>query len=312
MQIYIFKNNEQFGPFDAAQIEDYIKTNIFDINDFAWSEGEAEWIPLSGLLIKQSQMPDVEINVMEAKLAEIPSAPQVAEIKILTINIAKRFLKDNDSIHLGEFTLIEPSAAQVLAKHKGELNLSGLTSLSDKSAMELSKHQGLLVLVNLASLSNTGAEALVQSKWSGNKTSLIASKNVEITLARAKARVEAKAQAQAKARAHATASAAAESESQANRLENIKNTFLLLFFIVTPIVGIILLFIGFGNIESKSAINLILLGFICIALPFGGIFVVAAMSASSDPQTRNTQVAMWQRQQMMNKLDDIRSEFNDE
>ena len=316
MQIYIFKNNEQFGPFDAAQIEDYIKTNVFDINNLAWSEGEAEWIPLSGLLIKQSQMPDVEINVMEAKLAEIPSAPQVAEIKILTINIAKRFLKDNDSIHLGEFTLIEPSAAQVLAKHKGELNLSGLTSLSDKSAMELSKHQGLLVLVNLASLSNTGAEALVQSKWSGNKTSLIASKNVEITLARAKARVEAKAQAQAKAqakaRAHATASAAAESESQANRLENIKNTFLLLFFIVTPIVGIILLFIGFGNIESKSAINLILLGFICIALPFGGIFVVAAMSGSSDPQTRNTQVAMWQRQQMMNKLDDIRSEFNDE
>ena len=316
MQIYIFKNNEQFGPFDAAQIEDYIKTNVFDINNLAWSEGEAEWIPLSGLLIKQSQTQDVEINVMEAKPAEIQSAPQVAEIKILTINIAKRFLKDNDSIHLGEFTLIEPSAAQVLAKHKGELNLSGLTSLSDKSAMELSKHQGLLVLVNLASLSNTGAEALVQSKWSGNKTSLIASKNVEITLARAKARVEAKAQAQAKAqakaRAHATASAAAESESQANRLENIKNTFLLLFFIVTPIVGIILLFIGFGNIESKSAINLILLGFICIALPFGGIFVVAAMSGSSDPQTRNTQVAMWQRQQMMNKLDDIRSEFNDE
>jgi hypothetical protein len=193
MQIYIFKNNEQFGPFDAAQIEDYIKTNVYDINDFAWSEGEPEWIPLSDLLIKQSQTQDVEINVMKAKPAEIPSAPQVAEIKILTNNIAKQFLKDNDSIHLGEFTVIEPSAAQVLAKHKGELNLSGLTSLSDKSAMELSKHKGLLVLVNLASLSNTGAEALVQSKWSGNKTSLIASKNVEMTLVRAKARVEAKA-----------------------------------------------------------------------------------------------------------------------
>jgi hypothetical protein len=77
-------------------------------------------------------------------------------------------------------------------------------------------------------------------------------------------------------------------------------------------VGIILLCIVFGNIESNSAVNLILTGFICIALPFGGIFVVAAMSGSSDPQTRNTQVAMWQRQQMMNKLDDIRSEFNDE
>jgi hypothetical protein len=84
MQIYIFKNNEQFGPFDAAQIEDYIKTNIFDINDFAWSEGEADWIPLSDLLLKQSQRQDFEINVMEAKPAETQSTQQAAEIKILT------------------------------------------------------------------------------------------------------------------------------------------------------------------------------------------------------------------------------------
>jgi hypothetical protein len=49
-----------------------------------------------------------------------------------------------------------------------------------------------------------------------------------------------------------------------------------------------------------------------IGLPFVGIFFVAAMSGSSDPQTRNAQIAMIQRQQMMNKIEDIRSELSNE
>jgi len=317
MQIYVFKNNEQFGPFDAAQIEEYIKTNIFDINDFAWSEGEAEWIPLSDLLLKQSQTQDVEINVMKAKPAEIPSAPQVAEIKILTNNIAKQFLKDNDSIHLGEFTVIEPSAAQVLAKHKGELELRGLTSLSDESAIALAHHQGFLWLSNLTCLSNAAAEALVQSKGLGKSTSLSVSKNIEITISKAKARIEAKlqAQAQAQSKARAKAEAEAEAKAQDERSECIKNTLLILFFVVTPILGIIFLFILCTQADSltdSQASFFIIAGILGIGLPFVGIFVVAAMSGSSDPQTRNAQIAMIQRQQMMNKIDDIRSDLNDE
>ena len=67
MQIYIYKNNEQFGPFSSDQIQAYINTNVFAMNDLAWSEGEADWIPLSDLLIKQSNIQDVEAIVMEAQ-----------------------------------------------------------------------------------------------------------------------------------------------------------------------------------------------------------------------------------------------------
>ena len=39
--------------------------------------------------------------------------------KILTTEIAERFLDDNDSVDLSEFTSIEDAAAQALAKHEG-------------------------------------------------------------------------------------------------------------------------------------------------------------------------------------------------
>jgi hypothetical protein len=317
MQIYIFKNNEQFGPFDASQIEDYIKTSVFAMDDFAWSEGEADWIPLSDLLIKQSQTQDVEINVMEAKPAEIQSAPQVAEIKILTNKIAKQFLKDNDSIHLAEFTFIEPSAAQVLAKHKGELNLSGLTSLSDKSAVELSKHKGLLVLVNLASLSNTGAEALVQSKWSGNYTSLIASKNVEMTLVRAKSRVEAKAQAQAQARAKEKALADARAQAPAKASEPMSDKAICGIWCLSSIVVCVITWFWFSSFntpvsEAETPF---------LALAFGACLISALSSIISlmvlgnwdngGAPSKET-ITFLQRQQMINRLNDIRNDLNDE
>ena len=65
--------------------------------------------------------------------------------KVLTKNIAKQFLEDEDSaVDLGEFTAIEDAAAKSLSKHVGELNLSGLTSLSDAAAKSLSKHDGYI------------------------------------------------------------------------------------------------------------------------------------------------------------------------
>lgn len=482
MHIYIYKNNEQFGPFSSDQIQAYINTNVFAMDDLAWSEGEADWIPLSDLLIKQSNIQDVEAIVMAPSSVEIEV--QQEEAKILTKDIAEQFLKNSDAVALSEFTTIEDYAACVLARHKGEiwlnglkslsdaaarllsehkgflslngleflsdesaralayhggeisdlsaleglndaaakfiaaepatarkllaqhgrldlkgltslsdaaaaalasqkgfLSLSGLKSLSDSSAEALSRHEGFLDLSGLESLSDSSASSLANIFRKGflwlegqaeeackvarsrarerletatNFANQILSSSesinpkkmqkqilaleklydfagvpknsregviqikralaeLEIKIAQANEQSQVKAQAQSEARAKEKAHAIAQAEVKAkNRSESIKTIFFVSFFIVTPIVGIILLCIGFGDIESKSAINLILPGFICIALPFGGIFVVAAMSGSSDPQTRNTQVAMWQRQQMMNKLDDIRSEFNDE
>lgn len=330
MQIYIYKNNNQFGPFDNAQIEDYIKTNVFAMEDLAWAEGEPEWIPLSDFLLKQTNIQDVEDVGISQSPAEFQLS-QKEEAKILTAEIAEQFLKNSDAVALSKFTTIEEEAAPVLARYKGRrLNLMGLTSLSDTAANALSQYNGGRInLAGVKSLSSVAAQALTQQdlvldslRNLSNATAQVLMKHKGMLLNMPKetrsvidklVRAEAE---KAQEKAHAIAQKAhaiAQAEVKAkNRSESIKTIFFVSFFIVTPIVGIILLCIGFGDIESNSALNLILTGFFCIALPFGGIFVVAAMSGSSDPQTRNTQVAMWQRQQMINKLYDIRSEFNDE
>jgi hypothetical protein len=159
MQIYIYKNNEQFGPFNGTQIEEYIKTSVFAMEDFAWSEGEPEWIALSDLLLKQSHIHDVEDVGISPSPAEIQLS-QEEEAKILTVEIAEQFLKNNHSVALSEFTTIEDYAACVLARHKGEIWLNGLKSLSDAAARLLSEHKGFLSLNGLEFLSDESARAL--------------------------------------------------------------------------------------------------------------------------------------------------------
>ena len=61
--------------------------------------------------------------------------------KVLTKNIAKQFLEDEDSaVDLDEFTAIEDAAAKSLSKYEYNLYLNGLTSLSDAAAKSLSYH----------------------------------------------------------------------------------------------------------------------------------------------------------------------------
>ena len=65
---------------------------------------------------------------------------------LLTVEIAEKFLADNDSVDLSQFTSVEDAAAESLAKHKGQLRLEGLTSLSDSAAEALGKHERYLGL----------------------------------------------------------------------------------------------------------------------------------------------------------------------
>jgi hypothetical protein len=485
MQIYIYKNNEQFGPFGSDQIEAYINTNVFSMDDLAWSEGEADWIPLSDLLVKQNNIQDVEDVGILPSPVEI-QLPQAEEAKILTVEIAEQFLKNNDSVALIEFTTIEDYAACVLARHKGEiwlnglkslsdaaarllsehkgflslngleflsdesaralayhggeiadlsvleglndaaakfitaepatarnllaqhgrldlkgltslsdaaaealscqkgfLSLSGLKSLSDSSAEALSRHEGFLDLSGVASLSDSSARSLANIfrkgfLWlegqaeeackvarfrarEGLKTATNLTKQIlastesidpkkmrtqileleklhdiagvpknsregvkqikkalaelETKIAQAKLQAQAQAQSKARAKAKAEAEAEAEAKAQDERSEFIKNTLLFLFFVVTPILGIIFLFILCTQADSltdSQAHFFIIAGMLGIGLPGVSFCFVAAMGGSSDPQTRNAQIAMIQRQQMMNKIDDIRSEFNEE
>jgi hypothetical protein len=99
----------------------------------------------------------------EFELEIEPRPTTVLEEKMLTKEIVEQFLADEDSVDLGEFTAIQPEAAERLSKRE-YLDLRGLTSLSDATAEILSKHKGEIYLSGLTSLSDDAAESLSKHK----------------------------------------------------------------------------------------------------------------------------------------------------
>ena len=86
----------------------------------------------------------------------------MSKSNILTLEIAEKFSKDNDSVDLFEFTTLEDAAAKVLAKHEGMLWLSEIKSVSDAAASALSKHKGSLNLIGITTLSKAAASSLAK------------------------------------------------------------------------------------------------------------------------------------------------------
>ena len=50
MDYYVFKNNEQVGPFPLMDVRDRLKKGDFTYEDLAWREGMPDWTPLREIL----------------------------------------------------------------------------------------------------------------------------------------------------------------------------------------------------------------------------------------------------------------------
>ena len=57
MSILIYKNEQQEGPFDLPSIEQAIRHGRISVEDFAWQEGCADWVPLKTLLPTEPATP---------------------------------------------------------------------------------------------------------------------------------------------------------------------------------------------------------------------------------------------------------------
>jgi predicted nuclease with TOPRIM domain len=60
--IYIYKNEAQEGPFQAVQIEEGLRNGIFSVEDFAWTEGLSEWVPLRDILQPVLEQHDAQVS----------------------------------------------------------------------------------------------------------------------------------------------------------------------------------------------------------------------------------------------------------
>ena len=92
-------------------------------------------------------------------------AQEIMSNKLLTKEIAEKFLACPDEIDLYDFTAIEDEAAESLSNHQGELALTCIAELSDAAAESLSRHQGhSLILNRLTKLSDAAAASLSRVK----------------------------------------------------------------------------------------------------------------------------------------------------
>ena len=50
VQVYISKNDQQWGPFDLNQLERLKGEGALKATDWAWEQGESGWVPLAAVL----------------------------------------------------------------------------------------------------------------------------------------------------------------------------------------------------------------------------------------------------------------------
>ena len=56
MDIYIFKNEQQYGPYSVEQLREFVQQGHFTLDDYACWDGQ-NWIPLSQIPGFASQVP---------------------------------------------------------------------------------------------------------------------------------------------------------------------------------------------------------------------------------------------------------------
>src|SRR5690349_20215802 len=50
MDIFLSRNGQQFGPYTVEWLETFVAEGKVSEDDFAWTRGRAEWVPLRVLL----------------------------------------------------------------------------------------------------------------------------------------------------------------------------------------------------------------------------------------------------------------------
>jgi hypothetical protein len=68
LSIFIHKNGQQEGPFDLDAIREGLTSGRFTLEDFAFQEGCADWVPLSNLVQSVLHSPAIPTQVISNKI----------------------------------------------------------------------------------------------------------------------------------------------------------------------------------------------------------------------------------------------------
>ncbi len=94
MQIYIHRENEQFGPYSLEQARTYLASGELLPHDLAWREGAADWAPLAEVVIVTPVVPPLPqlapVPARGTRPAGTPSAPPAAETAESSLDKSRR------------------------------------------------------------------------------------------------------------------------------------------------------------------------------------------------------------------------------
>lgn len=99
MQIYVAKNGQQLGPFDVAETQRKLASGEVSLDDLAWAEGEAEWVPLSSLAVKlglqigKSAEAQSSSISLPAELASLPGISDALAFSLVTGTVLGALLR---------------------------------------------------------------------------------------------------------------------------------------------------------------------------------------------------------------------------
>jgi len=68
MQVYISKDGRQWGPYEASQVGSLIERGSFGLQDWAWIEGSAGWVPVRKILQTLHREKKAESQVLHSKV----------------------------------------------------------------------------------------------------------------------------------------------------------------------------------------------------------------------------------------------------
>jgi hypothetical protein len=120
MNIYIHKNDQQLGPFDDAQIFEGLKSGELSLDDLAWKEGQAEWVPLRFLWQNPQPFPPVPKNISEGKQIAANKSGIILKLAIGCVVLLGALLTAS-VIGVYPFTTHKTNSENQLQEIKGEV-----------------------------------------------------------------------------------------------------------------------------------------------------------------------------------------------
>ena len=75
MPILITKNDEQYGPYELSELQEYVHQGSFLLTDLCWQEGWEDWQPISSIVSRPPPVaaPSVQVRSMPAQSSAAPN-----------------------------------------------------------------------------------------------------------------------------------------------------------------------------------------------------------------------------------------------